>query len=167
MAFKTLLSIFLLSAMPALAQTAEKTTIQIKYDIYSVRTSPGPEQVITSSNQDTLVLNGRNSIEQSKDMSVGSERVQMQGSTTLGAQTSLSGNTYGWRVGGPNRLLYRVSAPQNDIIASITVNGKSCTFQMVNRLKPGFKEYMQWSLQLKANATYSGYRYSNLSCTIQ
>lgn len=164
---KTLLPIFLLSAMPAWAQSGEKTTILIKYDIYSVRTSPGPEQVITSSHEDTLVLSGGNSIAQNNTITYGSERMQLQGDAKLGTSASASGHTYGWRVGGPNKLLYHVSAPQNDIIASVTVNGRSCTFQMVNKLKPGFKEYLQWSPQLKTNATYSVFRYSNLSCAIQ
>lgn len=159
----SIVSGILLSPAPGLADGK----IRIRYDIYSERIRPEPAKVITSSHDQTIEFTGENTMNQSKVANYGSRTETETGSGKLGSTAELSGNTYGWKVGGPNKLTYHLSAPQNDIIASIVVTGKTCVFKMVNRLKPGFKEYLQWSTELKANATYSVFQYSNLSCTIE
>jgi hypothetical protein len=152
------------SVLPAHAD--DTVTIHVNYQKFSnrVRPNPGPA---TAKTDFTLVLSGKNDIKESGTVSSGNNSIS--GSTSTKFNTAVTGGerTLKWRVAGPNKIVAIIDYPQNQQIQTISVNGKTCTINVVDRLKPGFTEYMLWSASLNQIAYYDQVKFLGGSCTIE
>jgi len=81
--------------------------------------------------------------------------------------TKISGTSQQFRIAGPNKLVGIFNTPQSQQILTILVTGKTCTISVINRLKPGFREYKLWSASLNSMAFYSQVNVTNTNCTIE
>jgi hypothetical protein len=156
----------LVAALPAWGQSGESIKIHVTYEFYGVRVRPEPGNVNTHADF-TMTLSGTNEIAVTSTASDGSNSRTMSGKSTFGTIQSTGDTTGAFHIAGPHRLVGTSENPQSRGSASLVVTRKTCSYKIVQQLKPGSKEYKLFSLTLNAWAYYSQVRYSNFTCTIQ
>jgi hypothetical protein len=72
-----------------------------------------------------------------------------------------------WHVLGANRLMSTTDFPQNTRTMIVDVlPDKTCKFQVIDKLKPGFKEYSMSSISLHTMAYYFPVEITGTTCAI-
>lgn len=145
---------------PAPAQSGD-TTITVRYRNSSVRVQPSYLESY-SDIQTRMVLHSDSKIND-QSSSTGARGTQVASVSSLGGNDSAV--TY--KVVGPSKIERILNSRNYVQTMLVSVNGKSCTAQVVNTLKPGQTLYDAYSTQLGVMALYSTLKPVGVSCSIQ
>ncbi len=87
---------------------------------------------------------------------------------TVKEQGSTDAGNVSWRVIDQNHLLRIQSFPQSVRKMTVSVNpDKTCQLEVVDTLKPGFRDYAFLRISVHEIGYFSSYKVVNTSCTIQ
>jgi hypothetical protein len=143
------------------AQEKRSVKIHLQYSTRVDRVRPWPIGG-TVDNDVTVILSGKNSIQESFNM-----RAAIFGQSE-NQSTSLRGVGEGrWRVAGANKLIRINSWPQSQTFLTVNVTGRTCSLNVEYRLRPGFTEYKFWDFQLQTWAYYSQASFLGGTCSIE
>jgi hypothetical protein len=132
------------------------TKIHVVFQNYYERVRPG-YAAGTVNEEMTLILSGKNSVQEA-----------YTSSNKLASESWNTGATLGgrWRVAGPNRLVRVQRRSQSVRTHVIEVNGSTCKASAKFELLHGFSEYDIYSIVLHGPAYYKQARMESSTCEI-
>jgi hypothetical protein len=147
---------------PATSQEKQSVKIHAQYSAYVERVRPSPITA-TVSNDVTLILSGKNAIQETFNQQSAIFGQNANSNMSLGRS---SGDAR-WHVVSPSKLIRINSWPQSQTFLTIAVHESTCTVSVDYRLRPGFTEYKFWDFQLSAWAFYSQAKFVGGTCVIE
>jgi hypothetical protein len=148
----------LIAANGAALAAQGATTIHVVFRNYYERVRPGYAAGVVNEEM-TVVLSGKNSVQETYTSSSPQASQSWNNSATLGDSR--------WRVAGPNKLVRTLRSPQSVRTDVIEVHGTSCTASARFELLPGFSEYTIYSILLHAPAFYRQARMESSACDVR
>ena len=149
----------LATASSALADTQIQAKFSFRYD----RIRPNPQSGIVVNQTVNATLSGEGNVSDTRIREAGRASDQKRNTKVLGAESG----ALRWEVLDANKLRRTVNAPQSVQFLTITVNGNTCTLDVVFKLKPGFREYQFNRITDGTTAYFTQPMIQSTSCTIR
>jgi hypothetical protein len=152
------------AATPAPAEAQDSTVFDIEMLFQYDRLTPDFFPGINNRVRLTVTLSGRNAVRVDRYRRIGPFSEASGGTGTLG-QGAPRGS---WRVVDANTIEGRQDFPRSVRTTTLTVTGgNSCAVRTVDRLKPGFREYMFRRVDSGTMALFTEPRLVSSHCTIR
>lgn len=156
------MKVFVFAAVTLLSLTtlavADDTAIHAEYTADYDRLRPNPYKGIHLKNSVDLVLTGNNEVRETNKREAGKFADAKSGSNKLGSS---------WTVQEGNRIQKIIDQPQSTTEMTVTVDGKTCKFDIQFKLKPGFKEFAFIKIMDGKIGYFTQPMVQTTACTIQ
>ncbi|HVM81562.1 MAG TPA: hypothetical protein VMU06_21250 [Stellaceae bacterium] len=157
-----------LAAAGAGAAGPEQTTvIDLTYDSVMDMVRPEVRPGIKVHHRLQVTVSGYDRLSEQRDRSTHGYRDENRTVQVLGS-TDDEHSYVSWKVAADGTLVREQNDPQSTRTMTVTLlPGNKCTLEVVDRLKPGFKEWEFLRITMHTMAFFSSYEVKHTSCSVR